>query len=91
MPFGILFRFLSTRRSLSFSPIVNFISILAQRIANSMDTEINETESRICGIIADMEKGKENVAAREKLLADCEEEIKQLITSLDDLSYRLTS
>ena len=56
-----------------------------------MDTEINETESRICGIISDIEKGKENVAARENLLADCEEQLKTLITRLDDLSFRLTS
>ena len=71
--------------------IIDRFTEIAKGISDSMDTEINETESRICGIISDIEKGKENVAAREKLLADCEEQLKTLITRLDDLSFRLTS
>ena len=71
--------------------IINRFIEIAKGISDSMDTEINETENRICGIISDIEKGKENVASREKLLADCEERLKTLITRLDDLSFRLTS
>lgn len=71
--------------------IIERFSEIAKDISDSMDTEINETESRIRGIIEDIEKGKESVSAKEKLISDCEEQIKQLITKLDDLSFRLTS
>lgn len=64
-------------------------SEIAQQITNAMDTEINETESQINGIIAEMEKGKENIAKREKIIADCETKIKDLSIRLDDLIRRL--
>lgn len=36
-----------------------------------------------------MEKGKENIAKREKIIADCETKIKDLSIRLDDLIRRL--
>ncbi len=62
---------------------------IAQQITNAMDAEIKETENQINGIIAEMEKGKENIAIREKIIADCESKIKHLSIKLDDLIRRL--
>jgi len=64
-------------------------SEIAQQITNAMDTEINETENQINGIIAEMEKGKENIAKREKIIENCETKIKDLSIRLDDLIRRL--
>lgn len=70
--------------------ILDELSETAKSISNAMDIEINETESRICNMIKDLQKGKENVEEKKTMLSRCEENIKQLITKLDDLSYRLT-
>lgn len=70
--------------------IIDELSETAKTISSAMDTEINETESRICNMIEEMQKGKENVEEKKALLSECEDHIKQLITKLDDLSYRLT-
>lgn len=62
---------------------------IAEQITTAMDTEISEIESQINGIIAEMEKGKENIAQRESIITCCEEKIKGLSIGLDDLIRRL--
>ncbi len=62
---------------------------IAQQIANAMDVEINEIEIQVGGIIAEMEKGKENIAKREQAISNCEGKIKDLSIRLDDLIRRL--
>ena len=71
--------------------IIDRFTEIANDISDSMGTEIIETENRIRSIISDIEKGKENVSAKEKLLSEYEEQLKALIIKLDDLSFRLAS
>ena len=62
---------------------------LAEQIVSAVDTEISETEKQINDIIAEMEKGKENIARREAEINDCEARIKQLSSQLDSLIFQL--
>ena len=67
--------------------IVRQLTDMAQSITDAMSTEISETEKRILGSIEELEKGRENVEQKKKIILDCEEQIKKLISRLDDLSY----
>ena len=58
-------------------------------ISTAIDTEINETEKNVNSIIAEMEKGQENIQEREKVITDCENRIKDLSNSLDALIFQL--
>ena len=58
-------------------------------ISTAIDTEINETEKNVNSIIAEMEKGQVNIQEREKVIADCENRIKDLSNSLDALIFQL--
>lgn len=62
---------------------------IAKLIADAMDIEINETENQINSIIAEMEKGKENIAAREAVILGCENKIKDINSKLTDLVDRV--
>lgn len=62
---------------------------VAQLIASAMDIEINETENQINTIIAEMEKGKENINAREAMISGCEKKIGDLNIRLTDLVNRI--
>ena len=62
---------------------------IADEIVGAVDTEIGETENQIQSIVAEMEKGKENIASREKCIKDCEDKIKEISAQLDGLIFRL--
>ena len=62
---------------------------LANTVSNGLDVEINETENQLKGIIAEMEKGKENVAERTKVIDECEASIKQLDDQLNAFIFEL--
>lgn len=62
---------------------------IADRAVSAMDAEIKSVEEQIQGVIKEMEKGKENVAARELVLNNSETKIKALNKRLDDLIFEL--
>ena len=62
---------------------------MANTVSNGLDVEINETENQLKGIIAEMEKGKENVAERTKVIDECEASIKQLDDQLNAFIFEL--
>lgn len=69
--------------------VVTELTGLAEKVVQSLDIEINETENQVKGIIAELEKGKENAAKREKFIAASEEKINDLSKRLDNLIFRL--
>ena len=54
-----------------------------------MDIEIKETENQINLIIDEMEKGKKNIEMKEKMIAGCEDKIKDISVKLDKLIFQL--
>lgn len=58
-------------------------------IISSLDAEIQEVDNQVKGIIAEMEKGQENVEKRETVIDGCEAKIKALSSSLDELIFQL--
>lgn len=62
---------------------------LASQLTRAIDIEITETENQIASIIEEMEKGKENIRAREEALDTLEERIRSLHKQLDDLTKRI--
>ena len=69
--------------------VINKFNEIANQIVSAVDIEISEAEGQINGIIAEMEKGKENIARREAEINDCENKIKQLSSQLDSLIFEL--
>lgn len=71
--------------------LITRFKAISGEITSSMSTELEETEQRIQNITSEIKKGEDNVSQKGQQLADCEEKLKQLITQLDDMSFRLTS
>jgi len=69
--------------------IKNSYTEIANGVSTGLDVEINETENQLKGIIAEMEKGKENVAERTKVIDECEASIKQLDDQLNAFIFEL--
>lgn len=69
--------------------ITNKLSEISEQVTKAMDIEINETESQVQSIIDDLEKGKENVAAKEKEINNCEISINDMCKQLDTLIFNL--
>ena len=69
--------------------IAKKLSEAANAISIAVDVEIKETENQVQAIIAEMEKGQENVARREALINETEDTIKDLNIKLDQLIFRL--
>lgn len=65
------------------------LSTIANEIASAIDSEINQAEQQVKGIIAEMNKGKANVEARKKMLTSCEAKITELSTELDAFTFEL--
>ena len=59
------------------------------QVVDAIDNEIKATEEQMDSIIAEMEKGAENIRARESLLGDCEGKIKDLNSRLTSFIFRL--
>lgn len=62
---------------------------LSTQIVSAVDIEIKETENQIDLIIDEMKKGKENIAMKEKMIAGCEDKIKNISVKLDKLIFQL--
>lgn len=71
--------------------LVQKLNEMARTVTDGIDVEINETENRIQSALKELEKGRENVDLRKEALAGCEEQIKQIISKLDDLSFSLSA
>lgn len=71
------------------SGVIGNFTELAEQIVHAVDAEINETKNQIDGIISEMEKGKENIARRQKEIDNCETKIKQISAQLDSLIFQL--
>lgn len=69
--------------------ITGKLTTLATQITGALDTEISELNEQVKGIIAEMEKGKDNIALRENVINTCENKIKELSTGLDELIFQL--
>lgn len=69
--------------------ITNKLSEISEQVTKAMDIEINETENQVQSIIDDLEKGKENVAAKEKEINNCEKSINDMCKQLDTLIFNL--
>ena len=65
------------------------LSTIANEIASAIDSEINQAEQQVKGIIAEMNKGKANVEARKQMLTSCEAKITELSTELDAFTFEL--
>lgn len=61
----------------------------SQQIVRAVEIELEETNNQIRGIIGELEKGKQNIAAREEELGQSETKIKELSTQLDALIFKL--
>jgi len=61
----------------------------AFQITGAMDAEIDDTENQIKKMIAELEKGAENVERELKEIALCEEKINTLSKQLDDMIFQL--
>lgn len=61
----------------------------SQQIVRAVEIELEETNNQIRGIISELEKGKQNIAAREEELGQSETKIKELSTRLDALIFKL--
>lgn len=77
----------------SVQSIVNSIATLfqttAKQFTDAMDAEIEDAENQIKTIIAEMEKGEENVEKELKAIGECEEKINSLSKQLDDMIFQL--
>ena len=62
---------------------------IADGISSAIDNEISQTEEQVNSIVAEMEKGKENIEARKQVLDSCEIKIKQLSADLDTFTFEL--
>ena len=62
---------------------------IADRAVSSMDAEIRSVEAQIQSVIREIEKGKDNIAAREIVLKNSETKIKDLNKRLDELIFDL--
>lgn len=62
---------------------------IADSISSAIDNEISQTEEQVNSIMAEMEKGKENIEARKLVLNSCETKIKELSTNLDTFTFEL--
>ena len=62
---------------------------IINRITDSVDIEINETDNRIKKIITEMEKGAANIQAKNRMLDNCEKNIKILSKELDKFIFEL--
>lgn len=62
---------------------------VADQVVKSVDVEILSTQEQIEGIIREMEKGRENIEAREAVLKACEEKIKDLNNGLTNFIFQL--
>ena len=69
--------------------IANMLKSTASQITSAMDTEIFETENQIKQLIAELEKGAENVERELQEVAECEEKINVLSKRLDDMIFQL--
>jgi len=62
---------------------------VADQITNGLDAEIKAVDAQLQFAMAEMEKGKENVAAREESLNQCEKQIQRLNSALDEVIFQL--
>ncbi len=59
---------------------------IAYNISEAMNTEIDETESRLLNIIAEMEKGHENIVRKKYEISECERLIIDMLYKSDKLA-----
>lgn len=71
------------------SKICKQLSAISNDISAAVETEINNVEQQVNGIIKEMEKGKENIDVRKKVLASCEAKIKSISSDLDTFTFEL--
>lgn len=71
------------------SKICKQLSAISNDISAAVETEINNVEQQVNGIIKEMEKGKANIDARKKVLASCEAKIKSISSDLDTFTFEL--
>lgn len=71
------------------SKICKQLSAISNDISAAVETEINNVEQQVNGIIKEMEKGKANIDARKKVLASCEAKIKSISSELDTFTFEL--
>ena len=62
---------------------------IALKVTSVIDAEISETQNQMDSIIAEMEKGKENIKRKELALDESERHIKELNLRLDGLIRRI--
>lgn len=58
-------------------------------INSALDSEIQQVDSQIKGVIAEMEKGQANVDAHQEILNQCEADAKAVNNALDELIFQL--
>ena len=69
--------------------IISKFTDLAGQVTSAVDIEITETENQVKLIIEEMERGKENIEAKEVAISKSEEEIKAVSGRLDELIFQL--
>ena len=71
------------------SKICKQLSAISNDISAAVETEINNVEQQVNGIIKEMEKGKANIDARKKVLDSCEAKLKSISSDLDTFTFEL--
>lgn len=65
--------------------IINKFKDVASTMVSSLDAEISQTENQIKSLISEMEKGRENVMIKQKMLDDSQRKCKEIFAKSDVL------